>query len=102
MTETISGAVASLRAAADMLADTARRLPTMDPGATGFGAGGPGRFGDLGRDLYLQWQRAIDARAREADAHGSRMHDLADLASRASGGFREAEESARGGQPEVS
>ena len=101
MTETISGAVSALRAAADTLADGAQGLSALDPGATAFGARGPGRFGDLGRDFYLQWQRASDTRAREAGAHATRLHELADSAGRAAGGFRRAEEESRGGQPEV-
>jgi hypothetical protein len=100
MTETVSGAVSALRATADMLDEAARGLPTVDPGATAFGAGGPGRLGETGRDLYLLWQRTLDGRAREAGAHGARLQDLADVASRAAGGLREVNENAQ--QPEVS
>ncbi len=69
--------------------------PPSIPAPTAFGAGGPGRLGDLGRELYLQWQRGLDARAREAQAHAARMHDLADLVSRSAGGFADANESVR-------
>lgn len=101
MSDTVSGAVGVLRASAEMLGTAGGTLPNTDPGATAFGAAGPGRLGDLGRDLYLQWQRAVDARSREAQAHGSRVYDLADLASRAAGGFAEVDDNARRGQPEV-
>jgi hypothetical protein len=99
MTETVSGAVSALRATAEMLDESQRALPTADPGATAFGAGGPGRLGDTGRELYLLWQRTLDGRAREAAAHGSRLYDLADLAARAAGGLHEVNRNSR--QPEV-
>jgi hypothetical protein len=103
MTETVSGAVSALRATAEMLDETHRALPTADPGATAFGAGGPGRLGDTGRDLYLLWQRTLDGRAREAAAHAARLEDLADLAARAAGGLHEVNRNAGRNtqQPEV-
>ena len=103
MTETVSGAVSALRATAEMLDEANRALPTADPGATAFGAGGPGRLGDTGRDLYLLWQRTLDTRAREAAAHGARLQDLADLAAQAAGGLHEVNQRAHQNatQPEV-
>src|SRR5262245_37933694 len=98
MSETVSGAVAAIRAAGDVVGDAARRLPGVDAGATAFGARGPGRLGDIGRDLYLHWQRALDARAREAEAHAARLHDLADVAGHAAGGLTDANQSAHGAQ----
>jgi hypothetical protein len=95
MNDTVSGAVAALRSTADVLGEIGQRLPTVDPGARVFGAGGPGRLGDVGRDLYVQWQRALDARAHEARGHAARVHELADFVTRAAGGFIEANESAR-------
>jgi hypothetical protein len=95
MNETLSGAVAAIRGTGDLLGDAGQRLPAADPGPSAFGAGGPGRLGDVGRDLYLQWQRGLDARAREAQAHAWRVYELADLADRATGGFTEANETAR-------
>jgi hypothetical protein len=93
--ESLSGVVAAIRVTGDLLGEAAQQLPAVDPGATAFGAGGPGRLGELGRDLYLQWQRGVDARVREAHAHAARVHDLADLASHTAGGFADANESAR-------
>jgi hypothetical protein len=100
MTETVSGAVSALRATAEMLDEANRALPTADPGATAFGAGGPGRLGDAGRDLYLLWQRTLDTRAREAAAHGARLQDLA---AQAAGGLHEVNQKAHQNakQPEV-
>jgi hypothetical protein len=99
MTETVSGAVRALRTTADGLDRAAQALPTVDPGASAFGAGGPGRLGDAGRDLYLLWHRALDARAREAGAQAARLHDLADVTARAAGGLHEADRGRPG--PEV-
>jgi hypothetical protein len=95
MNETLSGAVAAIRVTGDVLGEAGHQLPAVDPGVTAFGAGGPGRLGELGRDLYARWQRGLDARAREAHAHAARVHDLADLVSRTAGGFVDANESAR-------
>jgi hypothetical protein len=95
MNETLSGAVAALRGTADVFGEAGQRLTTVDPGASAFGAGGPGRLGEVGRDLYFQWQRAVDARAREAQAHASRIYELAGLVERVAGGLTEANDSAR-------
>jgi hypothetical protein len=102
MSQTVSGALSALRSTAELLGTTGGELSAADPGPAAFGAGGPGRLGELGRELYLHWQRTLDARGREATAHASRLQELADLAGRAAGGFREAEENAHRGQPEVS
>src|SRR5512139_3380386 len=46
MTDTVSGALSALRGTADLLDEAHRGLPAADPGATAFGAGGPGRLGE--------------------------------------------------------
>ena len=97
MNESLSGAVAAIRVTGDLLGEAGQQLPAVDPGATAFGADGPGRLGELGRDLYLHWQRGLDARAREAHAHAARVHDLADVAGRTASGFADANQSARSG-----
>jgi hypothetical protein len=102
MSETWSGSVAAIRVTGDLLGEAGQHLPAVDPGAIAFGAGGPGRLGDVGRDLYLQWQRALDARAREAQSHAARVHDLADLAGHAAGGFADADQSAHSHQADQS
>ena len=102
MSETLSGAVVSLRRTADALGEASGRIATLDPGARAFGATGAGRLGDLGNDLYRLAQRALDARSREASAHAARVHEVADLLARASGGYGDIDESARRSQAEVS
>jgi hypothetical protein len=94
MKHTLSGAVAAIRGTADLLGEAGQRITAVDPGARVFGAGGPGRLGEMGRDLYLQWQRALDARAREAQAHAGRVYDLADLVNQAAEGLTGANEAA--------
>jgi hypothetical protein len=101
MMQTLTGAAASLRHTAEALGEASGRIATLDPGARVFGAAGAGRLGDLGQDLYLLGQRALDARAREASAQAARIHEVADLVARASGGYGDIDESARRSQPEV-
>jgi hypothetical protein len=101
MSETLSGTVSALRQAGETLADAGDRLLTVDPGAEPFGAGAPGQLGELGRDLYRQWQRALDARGREAAAHGARLHEVAAAVSNAAGAYSEIDDSARRHHPEV-
>lgn len=95
MNETLSGAVVAIRVTGDLLGESGQQLPAVDPGADAFGAGGPGRLGDVGRDLYLQWQRGLEARVREAQAHAARVQEYADLVSRTAGSFADANDSAR-------
>jgi len=96
MNETLSGAVVAIRVTGDLLGESGQQLPAVDPGADAFGAGGPGRLGDVGRDLYLQWQRGLEARVREALAHSARVQEFADLVSRTAGSFADANDGARG------
>jgi hypothetical protein len=101
MTETLAGATGVLRGAAETLAGASARLVMLDPGGHAFGAGGPGRLGDVGRELYLHWQRALDARAREAAAHSGRLDEAADALARAAGGYVDVDDVAGRSQPEV-
>jgi hypothetical protein len=101
MSQTLSGAVVALRAAGELLGEAGRQLTAVDPGSRAFGASGPGRFGDVGRDLYLEWQRALDARVREALAHAARLEDLAGAVARAAGGYLNIDDGARRRLPEV-
>ncbi len=100
MSETLSGAVTALRQASEMLGNASVRLAALDPSAAAFGAGGPGRLGDVGRDLYFQWQRALDARVREAAAHGARLTEISDAVARASAAYSDMDDSARRQQSE--
>jgi hypothetical protein len=101
MNESLSAAGATLQQAGEVLAATGSRLGTLDPGAAAFGGDGPGVLGDLGRDLHHQWQSALDARAREAAAHGARLDDAAHVVSRASASYADTDDTARGRAPEV-
>jgi hypothetical protein len=95
MNANVSGAIAAIRIAGDLLGEAAQQLPGADPGAAPFGAGGPGRLGEISRDLYLQWQQALDARAREAYDQAVRLHELADVTSGTARRFADANDSAR-------
>jgi hypothetical protein len=101
MTETLASATSLLRGAAETLAGASARLVMVDPGSHAFGAGGPGRLGDVGRELYLHWQRALDARAHEAAVHGARLDEAADAVARAAGGYADVDDVAGRGHPEV-
>lgn len=79
------GTDSSLRQAADLLGDAAQRLTVADPGPTAFGTGGLGVLGDVGRELHLRWQAALEARSREAAAHAARLHEVAELVARTVG-----------------
>ena len=83
----LSTARATLASSAEALTEAGTRLRHHDEPR--FGATGPGRLGDLGRDLTRQWQRAIDARAHEATAQAERLRDLADTLARAGAGYRD-------------
>ena len=96
----LSSAIAALRSAGDQLDDTGAHLRALDPEATTFGDG-PGRLGELGRELYRQWQRAVDARSREAHAHSARLAEAAEAVQRAGAGYAEMDDNAQRRHPEV-
>jgi hypothetical protein len=90
----LNGTVVALDAVADLLGAVEQRLPAVDPGATAFGAGAVGLLGELGRNAYRVWQVGLDARVQEAQAHGPRVRDLAQLVAQATGSLAEADHSA--------
>ena len=96
----LSSAVVALRDASAQLDAGGACLRGLDPGAPTFGAG-PGRLGELGQDLYRQWQRAVDARSREAQAHAARLTEAADAVQRAGAGYAEMDDNAQRRHPEV-
>jgi hypothetical protein len=102
MSETLSGAVTALRQTGALLTEASGRTHHHDPGAVAFGGNGSGRLGELGRLLHRQWQAALDARAREAAAHGARVDDVADGLARAAAGYADIDHSASRQHPEVS
>jgi hypothetical protein len=100
MSDTLSGAVAALRHTGARLEQAGAALRALDPGAEAFGDG-PGRLGELGRDLHQRWQRCLDARAREARAHAARLAEAADAVRRAGAGYAEMDDSAKRRHSEV-
>ena len=84
-----------LAAAGDRLADAGATLGGRDPGARAFGASGPGRLGELGRDLHALCADALAARAREAAAHGARLADVAATVRAAAAAYAAADEAAQ-------
>ena len=60
----------------------------------GFAGDGPGRLGELGRDLHGMWSAALAAREREAAGHGARLTDLAGALRQAAAGYRQVEDDA--------
>ncbi len=79
---------------ADEVSGAGARLGLIQPGPGAFGGDGPGRLGELGRDLYGAWQAAIAAREREAAGHGARLTDLAAALRRSAEGYRQVEDEA--------
>src|SRR5262245_33242868 len=69
---------ARLVAAGEEFAGAAATLPRLDPGAGAFGADAVGHLGGLGRELYRGYLAALDARIREAAAHGARLSATGD------------------------
>jgi len=78
VTETLSDAAAALRQTSGVLVEAAGRMGDHDPGSRVFGGDASGSLGDLGRMLHQRWQRALDARSREAAALGARLEETAD------------------------
>jgi hypothetical protein len=90
----LTDTVVAIDAVADLLGAVEQRLPTVDPGATAFGAGGVGLLGELGRNAYVVWQVGLAARVHEARAHAPRVRDLAQLVADATGSLADADHSA--------
>lgn len=75
--DTLRDLAAGFDDAATALTAAGRRLAHLEPPASSFGAGGPGRLGELGRALHHQWLDAFGARGREAAAASARLADVA-------------------------
>jgi Excreted virulence factor EspC, type VII ESX diderm len=82
-------------AVADEVSGAASRLGLAQPGPAGFAGDGPGRLGELGRDLHGVWSAALAAREREAAGHGARLTDLAGALRQAAAGYRQVEDDAQ-------
>ncbi|MEV0730364.1 hypothetical protein [Polymorphospora sp. NPDC050346] len=87
-------------AAAGNLTDAARRIAVT--GATGadLGPPGPGRLGDLTRDLRDQWLVAAGARCDEATTAATRLAEVADTLRQLAGHYADTDDAARRRQPE--
>jgi len=75
--ETLRDLAAGFDEAATDLTVAGRRLAHLEPPASSFGAGGPGRLGEVGRALHRQWLAAFGARGREATAASTRLAAVA-------------------------
>lgn len=82
-------------AAGAALADASAALGRLDPGARSFGGDGPGRLGELGRGLHAVFATALDAREREAAAHGARLAEMARALRLVTAGYVDVDETAR-------
>jgi hypothetical protein len=90
----IDEVAARVGAVADEVTGAASRLGLAAPAAGAFGGDGPGRLGELGRDLHGTWSVALAAREREAAGHGARLTDLAGALRQAAAGYRAVEDAA--------
>jgi hypothetical protein len=86
---------ARLATAGAELTAAAGTLSSHDPGADAFGAGADGRLGALGRELHGAYLGALDARVREAVAHGARLSATAEDVARAASGYVAADDASR-------
>ncbi|MFC0526725.1 hypothetical protein [Phytohabitans kaempferiae] len=75
--DTLRDLAAGFDEASDALTAAGRRLAHLEPPASSFGAGGPGRLGEMGRALHRQWLDAFGARGREAAVASARLADVA-------------------------
>jgi hypothetical protein len=99
MTYPLRSAAETLRRTGEALGDAAAATTALDPGPRAFGADGPGALGAVGRDLHGLFQRALQARAREAAAHGARLTTVADGVAQAAGHYADVD--ARSRRPDM-
>ncbi|GAA4438126.1 hypothetical protein [Phytohabitans houttuyneae] len=81
--------------AATALTAAGRRLAHLEPPASSFGAGGPGRLGEVGRALHRQWLDAFGARGREAAVASTRLADAASALRAIAADYSDVDETAR-------
>jgi hypothetical protein len=93
-------AATALDAAATIVTGASGTLGGLGGGPAGFGADAPGRLGELGRELFGQWDQALAARSREAAAAGARLADAAQALRLIAGGYADVDEGARRRHPE--
>ena len=81
-------------AAAEVVA-AVRALAGLDPGAGAFAAAAPGRLGELGRALHVQWGAALAGRDREAGAVAARLAETATTLRTVRAGYAVGDDAAR-------
>lgn len=99
--ETLRDLAAGFDEAATALTAAGRRLTHLEPPASSFGAGGPGRLGEVGRALHRQWLDAFDARGREAAVASDRLADVAGALRATAVDYSDVDDAARGRAREV-
>ncbi|MGN9905957.1 hypothetical protein ACTMTJ_00220 [Phytohabitans sp. LJ34] len=99
--QTLRDLAAGFDDAATALTAAGRRLAHLEPPASSFGAGGPGRLGELGRALHRQWLDAFDARAREAALASDRLAEVAGALRVTAADYSDVDDAARGRAGEV-
>lgn len=99
--ETLRDLAAGFDEAATALTAAGRRLAHLEPPASSFGAGGPGRLGELGRALHRQWLDAFGARRREAAAASDRLADVAGALRATAADYSDVDDAARSRTGEV-
>ncbi|MDQ7910535.1 hypothetical protein RB614_39170 [Phytohabitans sp. ZYX-F-186] len=87
--------------AATALTAAGRRLTHLEPPASSFGAGAPGRLGEVGRALHRQWLDGFGARGREAAAASARLADVAGALRATAADYSDVDDTARGRVGEV-
>lgn len=87
--------------AATALTAAGRRLAHLEPPASSFGAGGPGRLGEVGCALHRQWLAAFGARGREAAAASARLADVASALRAIAADYSDVDDAARSRAGEV-
>lgn len=97
--DTLGRTAGQLDEAAAELTRAARTTSVTGSTDPGLGAAGPGRLGDLTRDLRDQWIVATAARSEEATAAATRLAETADRLRAAAGRYQDTDHAARQRQP---
>ncbi|BCJ65046.1 hypothetical protein [Polymorphospora rubra] len=82
------------------LTDAGRRIAATGTAGADLGPPGPGRLGDLTRDLRDRWLAATGARFDEATAAATRLTEVADTLRLLAGRYADTDDAARRRQPE--
>jgi hypothetical protein len=99
--ESLRDLAAGFDEAATALTAAGRRLTHLEPPASSFGAGGPGRLGEVGRALHRQWLDAFGARGREAAVASAQLADVAGALRATAADYSDVDQAARSRAGEV-